>query len=114
LTTNLSPCARSFWRSRQACESSVRVEPIDRKSQTSRSSSSFVKTRVGADASARSSANSFAASVSCRPRTVATRAAGSTSSAPTRSRPRCSRARERLRIAAIRQRSSVYANGLTT
>ena len=66
----------------------MRVEPSDLNPQTSRSSSSFVNTRVGEDASVRSSANSFAASSTRCPRTVAARAAGSISSVPTRSRPR--------------------------
>ena len=46
----------SFLRRREACESSVRVEPSTRKPQTPRSSSSRVKTRVGSAARARSSA----------------------------------------------------------
>ena len=37
----------SLRRRRDACESSVRVRPIERKPQTSRSSSSFVNTRCG-------------------------------------------------------------------
>ena len=59
--------APSFCRSRQAWLSSVRVVPSDRKPQTSRSSSSFVNTRVGSAASARSSANSFCDSVDAAP-----------------------------------------------
>ena len=59
---------RSFARSRQAWESSVRVDPRARKPQTSRSNSSFVNTRVGDEASVRSSANSFAASSTRLPR----------------------------------------------
>ena len=42
---------RGGARRREACESSVRVRPCDRKPQTSRSSSSFVKTRCGSLAS---------------------------------------------------------------
>src|SRR5213592_4622449 len=48
LTTNgPSATACSLRRSREACESSVRVRPWDLKPQTSRRSCSFVKTRVG-------------------------------------------------------------------
>ena len=62
----------------------------------------------------RSSANSFAASSTRRPRSVASAPAGSISSSPTRSSPRCMRAWERRSTAAIRSRSSVYEKGLTT
>ena len=79
----------SLRRRREACESSVRVRPSDRKPQTSRSSSSFVKTRVGCVASLSSSSYSFAASATVSPSTRS-RAASARSIAigPARSRSR--------------------------
>ena len=65
----MSVAAASLRRNREACESRVLVRPIARKPQTSRSSSSFVKTRVGCSASLTSSSYSLAGRWISRPRT---------------------------------------------
>ena len=84
----------------------VRVAPMERNPQTSRSSSSFVHTRVGSTASALSSANSFWESPSEVPRRRTSRDRGSISRSPTRMRPLAARARQRRSSAARRPRSS--------
>ena len=62
LMTKRAASGSSFRRSLLACESSVRVRPIDLKPHTSRSSSSLEKTRCGSAARARSRVNSLFAS----------------------------------------------------
>ena len=102
----------SFFRSRHACASSVRVRPRLWKPQTSRSSSFFPYTRVGSSASACSSANSFAASSTFFPARRTARVLGSTVSSPTRSSPCRRRPSARRSTARTRASSSWYRNGL--
>ena len=78
----VSSAARSLRRSREACASSVRVRECAGNPQTSRSSSAFVKTRSGSEASRTSSSYSFCESSTRRPDNVTTRARRSIESGP--------------------------------
>jgi hypothetical protein len=80
--------------------------PSVRKPQIVRNSSSLVNTRVGSDASVRTSANSFCDSSTGAPRRRTTRAAASISSSPTRSRFGRRRTSARRSSASTRARSS--------
>jgi hypothetical protein len=75
-------------RRREACESNVLVRPSDLKRQTSRSSSSLVKTRTGSAASFTNSSYSFAASATGSPCTVTRLVERSTAKGPAASRSR--------------------------
>ncbi len=99
---------RSFWRSRLAWESRVRVRPCDRNPHTVSSSSFFVKTRSGSAASVVRSWNSFAERSSRMPPTVTSRESMFTASSPWRITWR-SRAREIARRA--RRRCARAARG---
>ena len=82
------------------------------KAQIVRSNSSLVNTRVGSDASVRTSANSFWESSTGTPRRRTTRATASTSSSPTRSRPGRRRTSARRSSASTRARSSGWLKRL--
>lgn len=98
----MSVAAASLHRSRDACESNVRVRPSDLNPQTSRSSSSFVNTRVGSSASLTRSSYSFEASRTRRPAALTQRVGRSIAISPasTRSPTRGATRRSTARIRA--------------
>ncbi len=105
----------SLRRSHDRCTSTVRSDPPYASCQTSASSSRFVTTSPGRDASASSRSNSLRASSSRSPASVAVRARSSITSSPTRtgsagpSGPPLRRSTARIRAA-----SWSVPNGFTT